>query len=56
MPAQGFPQVQPARFNTPNGSLSGTCSLVPTGEVACVPENGLPNGNQGPLPAGGGQP
>jgi hypothetical protein len=39
---------------TPNGTLAGSCSLVPTGDLACVPEGGPPGSNQQP-PSGGGQ-
>ncbi len=33
---------------TPNGNLSGSCTAVPSSELACVPEGGPPNGGQRP--------
>ncbi len=33
---------------TPNGNLSGSCTAVPSGEMACVPEGSPPNGGQRP--------
>ena len=44
----GLPRGSACTIDTPNGSLSGSCSLVPSGEVACVPEKDLQNGNQRP--------
>jgi hypothetical protein len=32
--------------NTPQGGLTGSCFLVPLGELACIPEGGHPGGNQ----------
>jgi len=35
-------------LETPNGNLSGSCTAVPTNELACVPEGGPPIGGQRP--------
>jgi len=32
--------------NTPNGTLTGSCTTVPTGQLACVPTGGAPGGGQ----------
>jgi hypothetical protein len=33
---------------TPSGSLSGSCTAVPSNELACVPEGGPPGAGQRP--------
>jgi hypothetical protein len=30
--------------DTPTGGLTGRCGYIPTGELACIPENGPPGG------------
>jgi len=42
--------------DTPNGSLTGSCGYTPSGDLACIPEGGPPNRDQGSPPDGEQQP
>jgi len=42
--------------NTPRGALTGSCMLVQSNELACVPEGGPQGGTEGQAPGGSRQP
>jgi hypothetical protein len=43
----GQSQGAPCSFNTPNGTIIGTCTVTPENVLACVPAGGSPPGSGG---------